>query len=150
MPYALKMTISAKKALKKCFETYHQEEEISSWLKRLVALAEAGIGDGSIDLGDMFRNLGIDMPDPEDFDPDDWRSSWIYFKDAELRKKIQFLIVIAAKRNPPIQLRHATETFVFLGAIWLDVSANYEINHVEKVVLFRTFEGLPGTGLPDT
>ncbi len=149
MPYALKMTPSAKKALTRCFETYHQEVEISAWLKGLVVLAELKIDGGSIDLGDVLKDAGIDAIDVENFDPNNWNSSWGYFKDVSLSKKIAILFWMISKRTPPIQLRQATETFLFLGIISLEIVANYEINHVEKWVLFRTFEGLPGAGLPD-
>jgi hypothetical protein len=65
MPYASKMSPSAKRQLKVCFNCYNQHDEMMIWLKGLVSKAEQGYSDRvSLDLNEWFgscRNLALNF-----------------------------------------------------------------------------------------
>lgn len=112
MPYASKMSPSAKRQLKVCFNCYNQHDEMMIWLKGLVSKAEQGYSDRvSLDLNEWFEGLPkVPIPSEEDLDAGNWSATWEFFVKSGTLGKIATLVEII-KGRVPIQLWYTTQVF---------------------------------------
>ena len=147
MGYSSKISPSAKHALRVCFKTYNQRDEMMAWLNGLVSMAEGRQSDRvSIDLGEILPKM--ELPTEEELSDQNWRATWEFFRKSGVVKKFSTILEIIRGRIP-VELRYSSQIFSYLtGAVTEEIGVYYEVNHVEKCVVFRTFSNLPGGDLP--
>jgi hypothetical protein len=151
MAYGSIIAPAAKEALRACFRSYNQRDPMLAWLKGLVRMAEIDECDRvSMDLGVWLEGL-TEMPVPRSdlqLDAPNLEATWMFFRKSGFLKKTQTWVEILKGRRP-VQSWYTTQVFSYLtGAIIERVAVYYEVNHVDKKVIFRAFANLPGGDLP--
>jgi hypothetical protein len=110
---------------------------VNEWLDRLASEAEGRDYEISIDILAVIETVLARKPSS-------WRFSWRRWLSASFIDKIRAIGTVAKKRCPPWELRSALKHFTVVGAFDCEVTAHFEVDHVDKRIIFRQFDGLPG------
>jgi hypothetical protein len=140
MAYRLRYEAEAKAEIQEAKDTYPGSfaAAVNAWLLLLAAEAEGGTYPLSLDAEDWLEAAEGAI--------ESRRHLWNKFWEVGSRDKVRALIAFVKKRRPPWELRTATKPFTIPGDSCHEVTAVYEVNHVEKEIRFRMFVGLPAQG----
>lgn len=141
MAYRIKFERRAKEELTRAQDTYGTDfrEESNGWLKQLAYEAERQTYSISIDTQELAESALEALEKKTD-----WQYSWRRLLNSSWKTKLRALLAVVKKRRPPYEQRSAPGRFVILGSFDADVTAHFEIDHAQKCVIFRLFDGLPG------
>lgn len=141
MQYRIRFRKRAKKELLIAKEYGNQfSEELDHWLQSIVEFPEGSTQ--SIDflqlLEDGERVLLNELS---------WKSIWMKWWKLTPISKVRAMISTIKRRSPPWEMRCSSRWFTgILGSFDCEVCAVFEVDHVEHVVVFTLFTGLPGVG----
>lgn len=139
MAYSILLERSAREELHEAQEGYGTDfrEATEQWLHRLATEAETRDYELSADLVEWAESvLGTA--------PSSWGHSWRRWLSSRFGDQLRALLTLARKRCPPWELRTSVERFTVLGFFPAEVLVHFEVDHVDKRVIFRQFLGLPG------
>jgi hypothetical protein len=112
-------------------------EDTERWLLQLATEAETGNHEISADLSQWVDSiLGSSSSS--------WGHSWHRLLKTRLGDRLRALLTFARRRSPPWELRTSVRRFSVLGIFTAEVLVHFEVDHVNKRVIFRQFLGLPG------
>ncbi len=139
--YANKYEREAKKELEEAKETYGGafRDEVDDWLNSVVLEVERRESNLSVSVMDM-------MLEATQSKQGSWQFSWKKWLDAKLIAKFKAILFIVNNRCPPWELRAAICRFTVMSTFDCEITAYFEVNHVDRQVVFRLFDGLPGQG----
>ncbi|HEY7425425.1 MAG TPA: hypothetical protein VH682_14435 [Gemmataceae bacterium] len=144
MAYFIKYERNAKAELTSAQDCYGGQfrVETNAWLQEIAAAAERrdyAASLNSVDLVDILKTV-LDSPRRS------WPYSWRRWVKAPIRQKFQATLILIHKRCPPWEIRVSERSFTVIDAFSAEVTAVFEVDHVQKRVIFRMFHGLPGQG----
>ena len=149
MPYNVLYRREFKRQKDECCRTYNTEDEINAWLRSIIKSAENRESSDSLDIiAILEQQLEGDQPEEEESFrtlPSKWLHSWQKFKAAPFVQKAKLVLAAIRTATAPCELRAACEEFGFLDNLFTErVFVYYEIDHANRRVVFREWDGLPG------
>jgi hypothetical protein len=142
MPYRIRFRRRAKAEFTQA-QGYSTQfgDELSRWLNDIAIAVDPGEKELSADLTVILESC-IDLI-PEAESP--WKASWVRWKRAGNLEKLRAVIALVKTHRPPWEL-HATSRWFpqILNAFDCEAHTIFEVNHVDREVVFTKFAGLPG------
>lgn len=138
-------------AYKQCYERTSKDElesscsiyggtfssHIHEWLSEL---ANDELCKNDVEAIDFSSLVEIAATSP----PSSWKQSWRRFLNANLVEKFKAILSFIKNRRLPWELRVAQRRFTVITTFQVEVVVFYELDHVNKRIIFRLFDGLPG------
>lgn len=144
MAYLIKYERNAKAELTSAQDCYGGQfrEATNTWLREIAVAAECRDYEVSLSSADLADILETVLNSPRWLWPHSWRR-WV---KASIRQRFRATLVLIRKRCPPWEIRVSERRFTVIDAFSAEVTAVFEVDHVQKRVIFRMFHGLPGQG----
>jgi len=141
MLYRTRFRRRAKEELKRA-KRYSSDfsDDLDQWLADIANSSTEQVTSDSIDLLQLLDE-GAELAE----NPSRWKYLWKKWWASTPIKKVEALIIVIRKRCPPWHIRATSRWFCgILGAFDCEVHACYEVNHIDREIVFTKFIGLPG------
>jgi hypothetical protein len=141
MTYAIRYRSHARRELDFYNAPYDDEyrQTVYAWFSHLALEAESRAYHFSIDAKDLLDQL------EQGANPGNWPGVWKIWQQASWLTKLRALLFVVKQRCPPWEFRSALMTFSVLSGVFpCEVHAWYEVDHLERRIVFTKFTGLPG------
>jgi hypothetical protein len=142
MPYDIRYQRDAKADLDSALGTYGADfqADMMGWLAQLAKEAEAKEHTLSLDFEQVLGTL----EQVASSTTGSWQHSWRRFKGATWATRARAILALVRLRKPPWELRASRHWFHVLGSFNAEVFVYFEVDHVNKRIIVRLFDGLPG------